>query len=157
QITPQLRAGMVTKLYAEAFPGETAVPAPSGESAAAAPVRPAPPPEVQADAAPAGRKISRLSKFYVRGEYARGTPAPAPARERKPVQDGNRGGRAGAKDKPPAAADASTPAIARDEMEARRAARIEIPPAELQAMGEARAQAIRSWLVETGKVAPERI
>ncbi len=51
----------------------------------------------------------------------------------------------------------AVPTISLAEMEARLAARFEIPEAELQALGEARAQSIRTWLIETGKIAPERI
>ena len=42
-------------------------------------------------------------------------------------------------------------------MAARLAGRIEIADAELQALGEARAQAVRAWLLDSGKVPGERI
>jgi hypothetical protein len=49
------------------------------------------------------------------------------------------------------------PTITLAEMEAKLAARIQIPDAELQALGESRARAVRGWLLETGKVPGERV
>jgi hypothetical protein len=49
------------------------------------------------------------------------------------------------------------PAVTPEEMFAKLAARIEIADAELHALGEVRAQAIRAWLLENGKVSGERI
>ena len=156
-LTPQLHAGMVAKLYAEAFPSEAGALPANGVEPEPVRVRP-----MERPAAPAGeetaprRKIARLPKFYVKGEYARGTPLPEPAPMTEPNPDAEATepkGTAAA----PGDGETSTLLVSLEEMEARLASRIEIPPAELQAVGEARAQAIRTWLVETGKVAPERI
>ena len=161
EITPQIHAGMVAKLYAEAFPSEAAAPG-SGDGAAGqaspAPVaRPAAPPAEE----PASRlKVGRLPRFYVKGDYARGAPVPGTASPAPAPSGKDSAGTAGPKDGKAAsadAADAPAPVVPLDEMEARLAARIEIPPADLQAVGEARALAIRAWLVEAGKVAPERV
>jgi hypothetical protein len=52
---------------------------------------------------------------------------------------------------------AEPPTISLAEVEARLADRIEVPEAELQALGEARAQAVRGWLLGAGRVSAERV
>jgi len=157
EITPQIHAGIVAKLYAAAFPSEAAAPGAgggAGQASPAATARPVAPAEEDA----AGRlKVGRLPRFYVKGDYAKGASAAGSGPSAPPASGSGAAGTDRPKEGTADTADTRAPAIALDEMEAKLAARIEIPPAELQAVGEARALAIRAWLVETGKVAPERV
>lgn len=158
EITPELHAGMVARLHAVAFPlPESApvpqVPTPDGVVLSPfSPVAPEPAPE----AAP--RRLGRLPKYSAPTPRSPGanvntaslsvSASPSPLASAAPAGDGVEATSAGAM---------IPPVMTLAEMEARLAARIEIPAAALQAVGEARAQEIRAWLIGTGKVAPERM
>jgi hypothetical protein len=144
EITPELRAGMLAKLYAVAFPpapGEVAPRIMVGEGATV-PLTPSEPVARPAPAAPSSQ-FGRLRRFNPApaSPVKPSAPAPAPV---APVASGE------------PASEGVVPLNLAD-IEARLAERIEIPETEVQALGEARAQAIRVWMLETGKVAPERI
>ncbi|MCU0791772.1 MAG: DUF748 domain-containing protein [Opitutaceae bacterium] len=168
EITPELRAGMVARLYAEAFPlapGEIAPRVVVDENAPSIPLVPAggavvspfDPTPASSPAAPR-RQVGRLPKYGAPSVATVSAPAPrvvspdASAPASAPTS-------ASAPESAPAAADGQTvvPTISLADMEARLTQRIEIPATELQALAEGRAQAIRAWLIETGKVPAERI
>jgi len=159
EITPELRAGMLAKLYAAAFPepvGGT-VPAMAAE---ARPMEEAVNPltaPISTGAAGGGlrRQFGPRSRFYVRGEnWTR--PGPTVAFEPGKTAPAVAVGPAATTEPAPSASDV-TPTIPEAEMEARLAGRIEIQDGELEAIGAGRAQAIRTWLLESGKVPAERI
>ncbi len=160
EITPELRAGMLARMFAEAFPPAPDAPAPrvvveEGGAGFSVPLLPGAgsAPEVAAPARPGvqveerpRRQVGRLPRFGVElvvpGEArdpagAGVAPAPAPV-----LVDGEPG---------------EPPVITLAEVEARLAERIEVPEAEVQALGEARAQAVRAWLLGPGQVAAERV
>lgn len=160
EMTPELRAGMLARLYAAAFPpaeGETAPdPAAEGAKPFAEGVNPLAAP-ITTDGADGGlrRLIGPRSKFYVRGESL-ARPGSTVAFEPRKAPPPAVVEPAGAVEAAPVAADPS-PSLSEAEMEARLAGRIEIPDGELEAIGAGRAQAIRTWLLESGKVPAERI
>ncbi len=145
-ITPELRAGMVARLYAASFPlapGEVAPRVVVGEGALTVPLVPdgtggSRSPFDPAEAESKNRRIGRLPR-YGDGDPVAPVSASAPAA-------------AGAAEATPGA-----PTITLAEMETRLAELFTIPESDLRALGEARAQAIRAWLLEGGKVAPERV
>ncbi len=160
QITPEQRVVALARLYANAFPpaaGELAqtvvagpdaggitVPIASNASAAA---------EAAASEKVARRQVGRLPRY---GSAAQDEGAEDPAAPVAPVS-------------PAEAVEtevAATPAedgqpvpttVTVEQMVLRLAAGIEVPESDLQALGDARAQGIRSWLLETGKVPAERV
>jgi hypothetical protein len=159
EMTSELRAGMLAKLYAAAFPepvGGT-VPAMAAE---ARPMEEAVNPltaPISTGAAGGGlrRQFGPRSRFYVRGEnWTR--PGPTVAFEPGKTAPAAAVGPAATTEPAPFASDA-TPTISETEMEARLAERIEILDGELEAVGAGRAQAIRTWLLESGRVPAERI
>ena len=158
EITPALRAGMLAKLYAEAFPpapGETPPQFVSGEggSAIALPVAPG----VAAAGAEGPRKQSAGAQVGRLRRYDAESPSKGGASAAKPVAPPAAPPDAPAPEMDGVPAEPGVPTITLAEMETRLAARIEIPDAELQALGESRARAVRGWLLETGKVAGERV
>ena len=157
QITPELRVGMLARLYAKNFPAEVALnsdPAAPGSSgdAAAAVVFPGvvAPQETEVNAAKvktgASVEVGRLRRFAAKPKPAPVAPPPStPFAIYAPA---------------PAAVTVSqvaAPVVAPELMEARLSSLIEIPEEELRALADARAQAVRTWLLENGKIAPERI
>lgn len=157
EITPELRAGMIARLYTAAFPDAAAQ---AGavvvtESGVSVPLVPSP---ASPSAAPETRRnVGRLPKYSVPARWAEtieatrpAAPTDAPATEPAP----------GAQETSPttdAATAAPPPTITLAQMEARLAERVEIPADELQALADSRAQAVRAWLIDTGKIAAERI
>jgi hypothetical protein len=172
EITPELRAGMIAKLHAAAFPAPAASEAPAIAPDAAstpidAPKTPAPAPVVaKAVERPSPfapglkprppRNVGRLPTYAPsstpkpRPSAALAVTAPPPG----PAVNSSTG--------TPAEASVSAPALAASllspaEMEATLAAAITLPDESLRALAEARAQAARTWLVEQGKVPAERV
>jgi len=150
-ITPELRAGMLARLYAVAFPVSGAGLPPGPGAVAAKAVLPAenqPAAAVaRADSGGLRRSLGPRSRFYGRGrnewrpEAARGlVPAGAAA---------------------PEAVGPELPVLVEEVteagMEARLVERMAIPRTELEALATARALAVRGCLLEGGKVAAERI
>ncbi len=160
EMTPELRAGMLAKLYAAAFPS-----AESGTvvamAAEAKPMEEAVNPlaaPISTGAAGGGglrRQFGPRSKFYVRGENWTRPGATVTFEPGKTAPAAGVGPAATTEPAPPAAD--ATPTIPEIEMEARLAERIEIPDGELEAIGAGRAEAIRNWLLENGQVPAERI
>lgn len=170
EISPELRSGMIAKLYAAAFPSPAAASAESAAlppDAATVPVDvPKPPAPVPAVAKPADRpapfapglkprpprEIGRLPSYAARTSPRPAATVPAPL----PSADSEAKSPAGAdsKDSAPAPAPSLLPPA---EMEAQLAATIAIPDESLRALAEARAQAARAWLLEQGKVPAERV
>ena len=162
-ITPELRAGMVARLYAEAFPlapGELAPRVVIGDGAPTVPLVPATGGMISPFDPPAGavaprRQVGRLPKY---GGVARDEPgatanaAPAPVAAEPAQPEAVAATPALDENGQPIA-----PTISLADMEARLAERIDIPDTELASLADARAQAIRAWLLETGKVAGERV
>ena len=155
EITAELRASAITRLYAVAYPAGVALVAPpSPESAATvavhAPVaEPTPAPEIKTTAwSRVKRVVEWLPKrlFYPDGPSslelsAAEAPAAAPAAEGAPaVVDG-------AHPAPPTTA----------EMEQQLLAAIVVSDEALLGLADARAQAVRTWLIEQGKVPAERV
>jgi hypothetical protein len=153
EITPELRAGMLAKLYAEAFPpapGELAPHFVANEGGPPIALPVAPDSETRAEAsrkqAVAGQ-VGRLRRYDTEPPRKGGPSVPkTPVPVAEPAPDAEGG---------PAAP--VVPTITLAEMEAKLAERIQIPDAELQALGESRARVVRGWLLETGKVAGERV
>ncbi len=152
EMTPELRAGMLVKLYSEAFPTPPGEPAPqfvadNGSSAIAVPAALGATPKPEVARRPAVGQVGRLRRY----DNEPAAKAVVPAKPAAPSTESVA---------PPSAGDAAVPVapvVTPAEMETRLSARIEIPDAELHALGEARAQAIRAWLLETGKIAGERV
>lgn len=173
EITPELRTGMLTKLYAEAFPpaaGESAPLLVNGDGVTA-PVMQSSPFEGDARSGTGADRsrtqVGRLPKFT-------GRPAPVAPRQGSAAMAAAQAGarsKAEAGEAPAGPSDLASsvasavgpdgaplaPTITLAEIEEKLMSRIEISNTELQALGEARAQAIRTWLLETGKVAGERV
>lgn len=155
-ITPELRAGMIARLYAKSFPSEAAAAieqanAVNGGDATATVVFPeaAEPPRrsILASELKSGASIEvgRLRRFAMQGKPAAAKPSPTPFPQYAPAVISDA---------------ATTPGIAAvplEVMEARLAELIEIPEEETRALADSRAQAVRTWLLATGKVAPERV
>lgn len=157
EVTPALRAGMMAKLYAEAFPPQPGEAPPQfvaneGGRTIALPVAPD---AVTRNETPrkqaAGGQVGRLRRYDTEPPVKGGSPASkaaglaeVPSATSAPGTEGE-------------AAAPAVPTITLAEMEAKLAARIQVPDAELQALGESRARAVRGWLLETGKVAGERV
>jgi hypothetical protein len=156
---------MVARLYAQDFPAPAGGEATAGAAATSggeafspvvAPVSaPAALPTVRVKTPP---QVGRLPKYGSLSTVPNVLASRPPPRRREPEPEVV----------PPvsepvaATADAATvpdaaSALSAAEMEARLIAGIEIPEAELLALADARAQAIRAWLIETGKVPAERI
>jgi hypothetical protein len=164
EITPELRAGMLARLYATVFPpalGEMAplVVAGEAEGAVTLPLVPLAG-GTGSGADRAKRQVGRLPKFD--GKPApilprQGSAAMAQRAARMPAGPAAEIGAVTAGAEVGEAAKGGIPTITLAEMEERLAGRIEIPATELQALGEARGQVIRAWLLETGKVAGERV
>lgn len=163
EVTAEERPVLLARLHAMAFPEPTPAslaPAPAEASAAVAPT--SSPVSSASSAASAQedpdsrRTPGRLPRFG--GTSVRGV-VPAPA-----VPD-ERARPAPAVETPPAAQAApaptvpveAPPAFTPEEMESRLLARIRIPEADIRGLAEERAQNLRAWLIERGKVAPERI
>ncbi len=154
EITPELRAGMLARLYAEAFPPSPDAAAPRvavEDGAFTVPLVPQPRPSPNFGPTTrteerSRRQVGRLPRFG--GEVVE--PAPRPENP----QVGPDGAEA---TEPDASVPGEAPVISLDEVVARLSARIEVPEAELQSLGEARAQAVRAWLLESGKVSSERV
>lgn len=160
EITPELRAGMLAKLYAAAFPGEmgdTAQQVPLEN--ASTPVAPIPSAQTTTVAFP----VPNESRVVYTREYGLGSTGRLRRYNARPADLATMT----AQSQPAAVAEPSAsetgvemavvPTLDPARMEARLAARIEISGAELQALGEARAQVIRTWLLDTGKVPAERV
>ena len=153
EMTPELRGGMLVKLYTEAFPTAPGELAPqfvtdNGASTLAVPSStPGLAPKAEAARRTGAGQVGRLRR-YESEPPVKSAPSAKPA---VPVVETAPPSTAGEGVAPVA------PVITPAEMESRLAARIEIPDAELHALGEARAQAVRAWLLETGKVSGERV
>lgn len=166
ELTPELRSGMLVRLYAAAFPpapGELAPVVVESSAAGAAPTVTFPG-AVAATAEQPRATAGRPTKFNKRTTTVtprQGSAAMAAAQRARREEAPAASTAAPATETAPAVSAESgapvAPTVTAEEMIARLAARIEIPDAELQSMGEARAQAIRAWLVENGKVSGERI
>ncbi len=153
-ITPELRVGMLARLYAEAFPtaGDGSAPEspPEEPPAAELAVNPLAAPIASGPGGAWRRQAGPRNRFYVRGEsWPRATPPVVFTPVEAPV------GGEPPEEAPVVAVEA--PTLPEDVMAARLAARIDIPQDELEAVGTGRAQAIRSWLLESGQVPAERI
>jgi len=144
-----LRAGMLAKLYAEAFPpapGESAPAILSEELGTTVAVPDFSDPAGHASSSERRAKnteVGRLRRYSPPAPAKSGTMADAPSAA-EPDAEGAAGETAGS-------------AITLAEVETRLAGRIQIPDAELMALGEARAQAIRTWLLEQGQVPGDRV
>jgi len=166
EISPELRAGMIARLHAAAFPASAATETSEFAPASAAP-KPAEPalaaanPQAKATPFAPGikprppRDIGRLPS-YPPSSAPKARPAaiaaiPAPPAEAQTIvapEAINTG------DSPP------TPApslLSPAEMEAQLIAGITITEEPLRALAEARAQAVRTWLLDQGKVPAERV
>jgi hypothetical protein len=159
EITPELRVGMLARLYAEAFPpapGEAAPRVVLGEGQRTIPLVPAtspsagvPAPGTQPDLSDR-RPRTHWPRFGVSATSRQARPPiAAEAVAPPPVSVGEA--------VPTAEGEPVAPTLSLAEMESRLAERIEVPESELLALGEARARVIRTWLIETGKIAPDRI
>jgi len=178
-ITPALRSGMIRQLYASAvvpapsageiLPAPGAVPEiPQAEAPAPMVLGPTPTPTPPSDPRGFGlivQAVTWLPRFIF-------TPAPIPAK----------GSTGTAPASPPGVAESAVPpapgtpppvdnnavavapsalavpaTLAPEQMEAQLSAGIVIAEEDLRALAEARAQAVRGWLVEQGKVPAERV
>ncbi|MCX6937534.1 MAG: DUF748 domain-containing protein [Verrucomicrobia bacterium] len=148
EITPEQRAAILTKLYAAAFPAlnrDSTPPTSANGDAMKVSVPLITAPKV-ADASLRPRTIGRITRF--RPDFNRGAAKPpdaAPAPGAQALPD-------------PAASPQPAPsAISVAEMETQLLGQIRITDAEVQQLGDARAQAIRSWFLEKGGIASERV
>lgn len=167
EITPDLRAGMLARLYAAAFPPAPGELAPVVVESSAAPVvafplaQTAGAERAERSRSNAGRP-TKFNKRTVAVTPRQGSVAMAAAQAASRGESTAPAAEA-ASVAPAASAVAAesavpvAPTVTTEEMVAKLAARNEIADAELQALGEARAQAIRAWLLETGKISGERI
>lgn len=153
EITPELRAGMLAKLYAAAFPAAGAGSPPVVVIDGPSPVTAAEKPRAASVTRPGGgdlrRSLGPRGRLTVQSERGRRLAAavagPAKSALAPAPQD--------AVPLVLAAAETISPA----EMEARLLERIAIPEAELEAIGAGRAEVVRSALLEGGNVAADRI
>lgn len=153
EITAEHRVTMLARLYAIAFPpveGQSIPTVVAGEDAGGVVVPLAPnTAAVEAGVGQAPRRqVGRLPRFNVIStEVAGAAPSVSPEAniETEPA----------AVD--PESGEPVAPTITVEQMVLRLAASINVPETDLQALGEARAQGIRSWLLETGKVPAERV
>ncbi|MEN9841848.1 MAG: hypothetical protein RL376_1648, partial [Verrucomicrobiota bacterium] len=146
EITPAQRSAALAKLYAEAFPlssGEAVSPliTDANEMIVRVPVVSTPKPSATSRRPVIVGRITRFrptpSREAAKPEPEIAEPAPAPNAETTV---------------PPTA-----PIITAEEMETRLLGLIRIPDAEVQQLGDARAQALRAWLLNQGGVAAERV
>lgn len=155
-ITPELRAGMIARLYTRNFPSEARAAAEQanavnggGETATVVFPEAAEPPKRSILASDlrsgASIEVGRLRRFALQEKPAAAKPSPTPFPQYAPAVI------------PAEAAAPDVPAVPVEVMEARLAGLIEISDEELRGLANARAQAVRTWLLETGKVAPERV
>ncbi len=162
EITDAERAEMSARLYAETFPGvtgERVTEADSGGEIARAAVAPVASAAVEAATTEAGarRQFGRLPRFNtggatraVLGEPVAALPEAAADPTGDPVET-NFADSASAE----TAVMAQAPTL--ESMMLRLAVAMPVAETELEALGEARAQGIRAWLLETGKVPPDRV
>jgi hypothetical protein len=164
EITPELRAGMLARLYAQAFPPAPDQPAPrivaaAGEGTFTVPLVP----QARGAASPFAaaeprveerprRQVGRLPRFgsevVVTGSSREPSAGEGEVTIARPAEDTSVGetGEPG-----------EAPAVTLAEVISRLAERIDIPESELHALAESRARAVRVWLLETGKVSSERV
>ena len=150
EITPGQRLALMTKLYLVNFPLAVGAAVPrvvTGEGADRVEV----PLIVPAPSADDGGRhhLGRLQKYgalVAKAKVARVAAVPAKSPVKVSAAVGVEVGGA-----------ANAPTLTLAEMEVRLAGMIEIPEADLQALGEARAKGVRGWLLETGKVPAERM
>lgn len=103
------------------------------------------------------RRAQRRAEKKERKEEEQAAQAAQAERERE-AQAEQQAAAARAAAGPAAGASASmAPNVSPDEMKARLAAAITVTPDDLRALGEARAQVVRSRLIDGGRIAPERI
>lgn len=142
-MTPELRTGMLSRLYAEQFPGpgtSATPPVSSAEEPARSILEAGVEPTMER------RPVGRLSRF---GNVVSGPVTP-------PVRVTNT-----EEPPPPEPGDAEmseTVALpSPEEMATRLMSRIVVAEADLQALGEERARVVRAWLLGPGRVAGERV
>jgi hypothetical protein len=130
-ITPEENAAMVRKLFDEKYPPGTQFGAPLAKAPVAAPPPPAPKKGFF------GRVVDVVTLKGLRSENARPAEAPKPA-EAKP-------------------ADAAVAGPSLDEMTGRLAETMAVDDNDLRALAAARAQQVRDYFINTGKIDPERL